>query len=333
VVGLPGYATAQNLRLGVLHSALSRDGPGLLLRDIRRGADDARAAAALIAAVQPDILLLLRFDHDHELRALSAFAALLAEAGHSFADRFSALPNSGLQSGIDLDGDGRIGTPDDAQGFGGFSGARGMALLSRYPIDRDGVRDFSTFAWRDLPDARVPEADGAPIPAPEVFALQRLASTGYWQVPILLPEGQRLVLLAWHAGTPAFGRIPGRNARRNHDENLFWVHFLDGNLPFAPPDAPFVLIGNSNLDPDAGGGDRGAIQRLLAHPAVQDPRPTGRRGTGPEGSATSNWDGGVGALRTSYILPAHGITVTGSGVEWPAEGGRHGLVWMDIALP
>lgn len=323
--------TAQTLRLGVVHSGLSRDGPGLLLRDIRRGAPDARAVAALIAETRPDILLLLRFDHDLELRALGAFADLVAQNGHGFGHLFSALPNAGMPTGIDLDGDGRVGTPDDAQGFGGFSGARGMALLSRFAIDHDGIRDHSAFLWRDLPDAGAHAAAFAP--RPEVGAIQRLASTGYWQVPVDFPGGGRLVLLTWHAGTPAFGRVPGRNMARNRDENLFWVHFLDGALPFAPPDAPFVLIGNANLDPDDGGGDRAAMQRLLAHPSLQDPRPTGLRAMGEDSSATSNWEGGIGALRTSYILPAQGIDVIASGVAWPADGGRHGLVWMDITLP
>ena len=314
MLALPAWA--DSLRLAVVHSDLSRDGPGLLLRDLDRGAEDARILAALIAEARPDVLLLLRFDHDLERRALSAFADLLAGAGLALPHRFSALPNSGLPSGFDLDGDGRF-TLDDAQGYGGFSGARGMAILSRHPLDLARVRDHSGYLWADLPGASFD------LP-PAARAHQRLASTAYWEVPVILPSGARLTLLAWHAGTPAFGRVPGRNLQRNQDENLFWVHYLNGALPFGPAPEPFVLIGNSNLDPDAGGGLRAAMRALLDHPALSDPG-------GAAALPTSRWEG-LGALRTSYILPARSLSVQGHGTLWPPSG-RHALVWMDLAPP
>lgn len=46
---------------------LDRDGPGILLRDIRRGKDKQIAAIlAVIGDVDPDILVLKRFDWDYE---------------------------------------------------------------------------------------------------------------------------------------------------------------------------------------------------------------------------------------------------------------------------
>ncbi|MCC5986120.1 MAG: endonuclease/exonuclease/phosphatase family protein [Pararhodobacter sp.] len=326
---------AQSLRLAVHHTELRRDGPGLLLRDIRRQAPDVLAVRDTLAAARPDVVLLLGFDYDLDGLALAAFAALLAEAGHLMPHRFALRPNRGMATGIDLDGDGRTGTPDDAQGWGRFTGAGGMAILSQLPIRHGGVRDHSDFLWRDLPGAMLPSHDGRPFPSAEVFDIQRLASTGYWLVPVALPGGGEITLMSWHAGPPAFGGPHGRNRLRNHDENTFWVHLLDDRLPMAPPAPPFVLMGNANLGPERGEGMHRAMRRLLAHPALQDPSPTGRRPGGPAepDTATAHFPRGPGVLRGSYILPDAGLHVLDSGLIWPPEPARHALVWADIALP
>ena len=234
----PRPALASPLRLAVLQSGLGREGPGLLLRDIRRQEADVLAARDVILAARPDILLLLRLDYDLNNSALNAFADLLAEAGHPMPHRFALRPNTGIATGLDMDGDGRTGTPDDAQGFGRFAGAGGMAILSRHPVDTSAVVDHSGFLWRDLPEAMIPRRDGSAFPSDAVFAIQRLSSTGHWQVPVVLPDGRRLTLLAWHAGPPVFGGRLDRNRRRNHDENAFWQHLLNGALPVTPPGAP-----------------------------------------------------------------------------------------------
>ncbi|MFV2038080.1 MAG: endonuclease/exonuclease/phosphatase family protein, partial [Paracoccaceae bacterium] len=59
-------ANAQDsIRIATLNSGLSRDGPGLLLRDIVRGEDpQILASVGMIAASRPDVLLLTRFDYD-----------------------------------------------------------------------------------------------------------------------------------------------------------------------------------------------------------------------------------------------------------------------------
>ncbi len=328
-------ASADTLRLAVLQSGLSRDGPGLLLRDIRASAADVLAVRDLVATAQPDVLLLLRFDYDLDGLTLEAFASLLEVGGHAMSHRFALRPNSGQATGLDMDGDGRLGTSDDAQGYGRFAGQGGMAILSRLPFDHSGVQDHSQFLWQDLPGALIPEVDDAPFPSAEVFAIQRLSSTGHWQVPVITPSGTTLTLLTWHAGPPAFGGPHERNRRRNHDETAFWLHLLDGRLPSPPPGQPLVLMGNANLDPAAGDGMQAAIRSLLAHPALQDPEPLGQRPVADQpGPETAYWPRGPGALRVSYILPSVGLDIRDSGVIWPAEGaGNHALVWVDIALP
>jgi hypothetical protein len=354
---IPGPPDEGTLRLAVWNAGLTRRGPGLLLRDLLSGADPQIAATVeVIAAAQADVLLLLAVDWDHDHVALDALSALLASAGAAYPHRFAAAPNRGMQTGLDLDGDGRFGTPDDAQGWGAFAGAEGMALLSRLPLDGAAARDFSAFLWPDLPGARLPEAGGVPFPSPEALSAQRLSTTGHWDVPVVLPGGGRLHVLAWHASPPVFGGPHDRNLRRNHDETRFWTLFLDGALPFAPPSGPVVLMGDANLDPVDGDGMGEAIRALLSHPALQDPAPRSAGGVAAQGPRDADhrgdpaldtvlWDGPrqPGNLRVAYVLPSAGLEVTAAGVLWPPPGAplaetaagasSHRLVWVDIRMP
>lgn len=337
-------AQAETLRVAAFHTDLSRKGPGLLLRDILRGEDPQIAAVMqVIGQVRPDILLLLDFDYDLDGHALMAFRnRLLQQGGPHYPYVFAPRPNAGMATGLDMDGNGRLGEARDAQGYGRFNGQGGMALLSRLPIRADAARDFSAFLWRDLPGAILPEVDGAPFPSPEAQAAQRLSSVGHWDVPVRLPDGSDLHLLAFHATTPVFDGDEDRNGRRNHDEVIFWPLLLDNALPFAPPAGPVVVLGNANLDPAAGEGRKRAIHTLLAHPALQDPMPTST-GAAALGDATDSVDWpepSPGNLRVDYVLPSASLTVTGTGIYWPAEGdqgaaeavaaSRHRLVWVDL---
>jgi len=195
---LANTAAAESLRIATYNLEVNRAGPGLLLRDIQKGQDPQIAALKdVIVALNADVVLLTGFDYDLDLVALTAFAHLLSAAGAPYPFRFSARPNTGLATGIDLDADGYLGGPGDAQGYGRFSGEGGMAVLSRLPIRTAEVRDFSDFLWRDLPGALL--FDGM---MPDVLARQRLSTTGHWEVPIDLPGGGSLRLLAWHATPP-----------------------------------------------------------------------------------------------------------------------------------
>ncbi|MGJ8582659.1 MAG: endonuclease/exonuclease/phosphatase family protein [Marinosulfonomonas sp.] len=346
-------ASADTYRIATLNTGLSRKGPGLLLRDILRG-EDAQILMVrdMIAAVRPDILVLTGFDYDYDLQALARFQALLAEAGHGMPHRFAFAPNSGMYTGVDMDGDGRLGTARDAQGFGEFAGQGGMAILSVLPIDAKASRDFSTVLWAELPGASYGD-----LP---VHPAQRLSSVGHWDVPIDLGAGERLHLLAFHATTPAFDGPEDRNGFRNRDEIGFWSTYLDGGLGVKPPDQRFVIVGDANLDPVDGDGQRPAIADLLARPDLQDPRPSSRGGAeasqvqggvnarqgGDPALDTADWRDvdGPGNLRVDYVLPSRDLTVTDAGVFWPASGqpgfdilaGRdlkrswHGLVWVDV---
>ncbi len=183
---------------------------------------------------------------------------------------------------------------------------------------------------------------------PEIAALQRLSTTGHWDVPLILPSGGRLHLLAFHATPPVFDGTEDRNGRRNHDEAAFWLRLLDGQLDAAPPDAPFVLLGDANLDPADGDGRREAMARLLSHPALQDPAPRGTHGRvepahGGDPALDTALYADIGGLRVDILLPSADLSVTGAGVLWPppddplfpdlAAASRHFPVWVDITLP
>ncbi|PTW44491.1 endonuclease/exonuclease/phosphatase family protein [Rhodovulum kholense] len=346
---------AADLRVASYNAELSRKGPGLLLRDILSRKDDQVAAVVeVIAAARPDILALQGIDYDLDGLALTALADLLRARDLDYPHRFALSPNTGLRSGLDLDGDGRTGGPGDAQGFGYFAGQDGMAILSRFPILTEEVRDFSALLWRDLPGATLPETDGAPFPSPEAQAVQRLSTTGHWDVPVDL-GGTVLHLLTFHATPPVFDGPEDRNGLRNRDELRLWTLYLDGALDLPPPDGPFVVLGDANLDPEDGHGRSAAMRAFLADPRLTDPLPesagaaaapqTGANAAqrGVPARDTAEWDdNSPGNLRVDYVLPSAAIPVTGAGVFWPAAGplaetvrtaSRHRLVWADLALP
>ena len=304
----------------------------------------------VLVAAQPDVILLTGFDYDLGGAALTAFAALAGEAGAAYPHRLAFLPNTGMATGRDLDGDGRAGGPRDAQGFGEFAGQGGMALLSRLPLDGSAHRDFSAFLWRDLPGA-IPPDDMAPD--------QRLSSVAHWDLALALPDGRPVRLWAWHATPPVFDGPEDRNGRRNHDEAAFWLRYLEGALPWRPEEAPFLLMGDANLDPVDGDGRPEALLGLLGHPRIIDaaPRSTGgAAASARDGGAnaahrgdpardTADWQDGPGQpgnLRVDYVLPSREWRVRDSGVWWPetepaagiaAAASRHRLVWVDVELP
>lgn len=354
-LAVPGFLGAESLRIATYAAPLSRDGPGLLLRDILGGADPQIEAVALVlAGMAADIVVLTDFDWDQDLVALRSFADLLRERSVNYTHIFSLPPNSVLSTGLDMDGNGWLGEARDRQGYGRFAGDNGMAILSRWPIAAAGVRDFSDILWQDLPGATLPIwPDGTAFPSEAAASVQRLSSSGHWVVPIQLPDGAELSLLVWAATPPVFDGSEDRNGLRNRDELLVWQHLLDGGM--GPVPDPFILIGNANLDPADGDGLRPAMMNLLADARLVDPLPQSEGAIiaadanhlGDPGLDTADWTGdgaGPGNLRVSYILPDAALDVVGAGVFWPASddpladllapnglaAGPHHLVWVDI---
>ena len=347
---LTGAGAAETLRIATYNADLGRKGPGLLLRDILKG-EDAQIAAVqqVISAAAPDILVLQGVDYDLGLEALTALRDAISKDGPDYPYIFALRPNSGMATGLDMDGDGHKGGARDKQGYGQFAGEGGMAILSRFAIDETGVRDFSGLLWKEAPGALLPEQDGKPFPTPEVQAVQRLSSVAHWVVPVKIAKDRRLDLLTFHATPPVFDGPEDRNGRRNHDEIAFWGHYLNG--AFGPtPNADFVVIGDANLDPVDGEGRKQAILDLLNDPRLQDPKPKrpGRveNTPGHKGDPlldTVDWPlPDPGPMRVDYILPSAALLVLDSAVYWPenltneaetvATASRHRLVWVDFRL-
>lgn len=233
-----------------------------------------------------------------------------------------------------------------------------MALLSRYPTLNDQIEVFSDFLWSDLPAADLP----FPSDGPEAQVL-RLSASGHWDVPIRLPNGAVLNLLALHATPPVFDGPEDRNGRRNADQIRFWADYLNGWHPskgVSEPPSNAVVLGTLNADPEDGDARREHLHRLLNHPALQDPenaslgaKEASRRQRGvnashdtPAALDTVDWadrgQGAPGNLRVDYVLPTANLSVLNAGVHWPLSGleaaaaqtaSRHRVVWVDLALP
>lgn len=308
------------MRIALFHTELSRKAPGLLFRDILAGAADVAQRAQKIARASPDVLVLLGFDYDLHGVALSAFAnAIRAAGGPDYAHSFANRPNTGWPTGLDLDGNGRLGQPRDAQGYGQFSGEGGMAVLSTLPLGE--AQDFSGLIWADLPWATLPDLDGQPFYDAQTTAALRLSTTGHWVVPVELAPARYVDLLIFHATPPVFDGAEDRNGARNADEIRFWLHYLNQR-----PERSHVIVGDANLDPTRGDGRQEAIRALLALPQLNDPLPD---------IPTVDWsDLELGLRRVDYVLPTADLRLRDAGVMWAeAQDGptsRHGLVWIDI---
>ena len=198
-------ADSTALRVATFNVALGLEAPGELAAALRSGDDERlRRVAEILQRVRPDIVLLNEFDYDPAIDA----AALLQQnylsrpqAGQTpitDAHAFRAAVNTGVDSGLDLDGDGAAGGPGDAWGFGRFPGQYGMLLLSRHPVDRQGARTFREFRWAALPGALRPaHPDGRPFHPDATWEVLRLSSKSHWDV-VLDVAGTELHLLAHH---------------------------------------------------------------------------------------------------------------------------------------
>ena len=330
------------LRLATYHSDAARQGPGLLLHALLQGKDpQLNALAQVIAVLDADILLLHDIDLDAGGATSAALGRFLAQNGAPYPHILAPMPNAGVPSGLDLNGDGRLGRANDALGFGAFRGQGGMVLLSRLPIITEDLIDFTGLLWRDLPGANLPtHSDGTPFPSAAALDVQPLSAVGAWAVPLRLPGGAgRLWVMAFHASPPVFDGREDRNGRRNADELRLWAQVLDGTMTPALPGQYFVLMGVTNIDPVWGEGRRDGLQRLAQHPGLHPDK------TSPhQGLPTVDWSGlGLGLRQASRIFPARSLPLRGGGVLWPtppspeagifAKASRHRPVWLDIAIP
>jgi len=363
---------SRTVRFATFNIAMGLESNGELNERLLSGNDEAlRKVAAIIQQVRPDVLLLNEFDWYELDSALLFITNYLDEPQFgneaiSFSHALNGAVNTGVDSGLDLNGNGVLAEAEDAWGYGKFPGQYGMAVFSRFPL-RLG-RGFRFFKWSDMPDARVPaNPDGSGWYPDDIYKKLRLSSKAHWDVSLDI-EGGTIHFLVSHPTPPVFDGPEDRNGARNHDEIRFWADYVDpqrsayiyddaGIQRGLRADAQFVIAGDLNADPVDGESGDGAINQLLEHPMVNASCvPTSEGGEqaslvqggknlehrGDPASDTGDFnDNHAGNLRIDYVLPSANLKVVGCGVFWPTEGqpghefldvSDHRLVWVDVEI-
>lgn len=379
VTALPVAADPGSIRLRVatFNASLFGNEPGELAERLRGRRDEQiQRVAAVIQTVRPDVLLINEFDYDTSDRSREDFLFNYlmrrqdGRQGIRYRFHYTAMVNTGVPSGFDLNRDGRVEGPGDAWGFGRFPGQYGMLVLSRYPISQRQLRTFRLFRWKDMPGALLPiHESGQAWYSDTMLRNFPLSSKSHWDVPIWTPAGI-VHLIAAHPTPPVFDGPERRNARRNHDEIRLIADYVSGDSERSaylyddaggrgglPADALFVIAGDLNADPNDGDSHPGAIQQLLEHPRIQSsPVPASEGGVesahrlggsnlghrGNPAHDTAVFSDPPGNLRVDYVLPSTGLRVVDAGVFWPLstepgadllDASDHRLVWVDLEIP
>lgn len=285
------------VRIATYNVSLNRSEAGQLRKDLERGDAQIAAVAAVIRAVQPDVLLLNEVDYSAEISNTAFLNKAFSNAelfeelylDQEQPDRlgnpawpmpgvYSAAVNTGVSSGLDLNANGQLNDPEDAWGFGRFPGQYGMAVLTRFEIDHAQVHSLQTLPWSALPGAMIPRLpdSGREYYAVDTWKQLRLASKSFWDVPVKTPLGT-LHVLASHPTPPAFDGPEDRNGCRNHDEIKLIEHYINradfliddtGARAGLQPADLFVVLGDLNSDPQDGDSRSAAIIDLLNHPRM-----------------------------------------------------------------
>lgn len=364
-----------NLRFAAFNASLNRTRLGELQENLSSPDNSqAKAVAETIQRLNADVILINEFDFtDSELDAGSIFEASqaptrgllnnylgLSQGGANatlYPYVYIAPSNTGIASGFDLNNNGvtvnTIGAPgygDDAFGFGNFPGQFGMVLLSKYPIDRQNVRTFQDFLWKDMPGGLLtndPTAGANNLRSfysPQEIEVLRLSSKSHWDIPIQTPDGI-IHVLASHPTPPVFDGPEDRNGKRNFDEIRFWSDYItpgrgnyiyddNGGTGGIVANGRFVIMGDQNADPLDGDSFNFAINQLLNNPRINNEvTPSSPGGVqqkddgginnshrGNSAFDTADFGDGLtaaGNLRADYVLPSRDLRITNAGVFWP----------------
>jgi len=361
--------TAPAFTVAAYNASLYSDEALGVLQRLQGGSDaQAKKIAAVIQRVRPDLLLINEFDYDDAGALRDVFmrdylgVGQHGEAAIDYPYSFIAPVNTGVPSGMDLNGDGEVGGEgrkrgEDSFGFGLHPGQYGMLVLSRFPIDQAGIRTFQNLRWAAMPGARRPRnpATGGWWYDDSVWPKLRLSSKSHWDVPVETPAGTVHFLVS-HPTPPVFDGPEDRNGLRNADEITLWRHYLDGgSAPWLCDDqgrcgglaagARFVIAGDLNNDPVDGDGHHEAIVELLEHPrtlrhafptsegavasSAANPQPNAAHRGNPA-QDTGEFGGRAGNLHLDYVLPSVGLPVLDSGVFWPLPG-QPGADWVEAS--
>ncbi len=237
-----------------------------------------------------------------------------------------------------------------------------MAIFSRYRIMEDEVRTFQKFLWKDMPAAQRPidPETGESYYDDDTWNVLRLSSKNHVDVPILV-IGRRIHILASHPTPPVFDGKENRNGCRNHDEVKFWIDYLAGEDGEAvehivddsgqrggvDTEDLVVVMGDLNVDPADGEGDKQVIAALLSQPRLQDPIPTSAGAVESKADDAGNPERDTASfrhanMRVDYVLPDHRMHLRQSHVFWPQRdsddyhlirASDHRMVWVRVEIP
>lgn len=371
---LPAVTHAQ-IRFATFNVSLNRSAAGELLDQLMAGNhEQISSIAAIIQHVRPDVILLNEFDFagENAIAAIEHFqtnylskpADGLKPIEYKYA--YTGPVNTGIPSGLDLDGNGKATDPTDCFGFGRYPGQYGMVVLSRFPLGQ--IRTFQNFLWKDMPQALLPinPDNQHPYYSEDILRVFRLSSKSHWDIPVKTPQGE-IHFLVCHPTPPVFDGPEDKNGTRNHDEIRFWADYISpgknkyivddlqqrGGLPDR---ASFVIAGDLNADPVDGDSTNQAINQLLSHPLLRDPKPQSKgaiEATQLQGKVNNTHlgkpaldtgdfsDRSPGNLRIDYVLPSRKLKIINTGVFWPEakteyakwlSASDHRLVWLDIKV-
>ena len=359
------------IRIATYNASLYGKKSGQILNRLRDGKDQqAEKVASVVQTIRPDVLLINEIDHDTGGATASALNDLyfakpqrtLSSIDYPFV--YSVASNTGVDSQLDLDQNGKIREPIDAWGFGVYPGQYSMAIYSRFPINESSIRTFQTFLWKDLPGAKRPvdPKTKQTYHTDDLWNQLRLSSKNHVDVPIQIGETV-IHVLACHPTPPVFDGPEDRNGCRNHDEIKFWQHYLDkpsanwivddeGTAGGLAAGQSFVIMGDLNSDSVDGDGKRQAIVELLANERLYDPQPKSKGAVadsvGKKSAAKQKANPALdtakfgGNLRVDYVLPSRTLAKKDAGVVWPEKSdpsyemitaSDHRMVWVEVEVP
>lgn len=262
-----GNTASNKLRIATFNIAMGLQEEGQLGQNLATGQEPRlQQVAEILQRVRPDIVVLNEFDYGQGYNAADLFNEhYLAKSWNGqqsiqYPYSYSGPVNTGVESGLDLDGNGKTGEPQDAWGYGSFPGQYGMFVLSRFPIRQEAARTFRYFPWSALPAAQRPlNPDGSSYYPDDIWKQLRLSSKSHWDLLIDV-NGLDLHFLVHHPTPPVFDGPEDRNGKRNYDENRFWIEYLgNGDRDYIVDDrggtggldqgALFVIAGDLNADP------------------------------------------------------------------------------------
>ena len=369
---VPTHDSTDTVRFASFNVAMNRRNEGDLKKELISGeSPKTQKIAEIIQRVRPDVLLINEFDYDEAGEGLKAFQEKFLGVSQNdqkpieYPHAYWGPVNTGEDSGIDLNLDGKHRMPRDGFGFGYFPGQYALVVLSKHPIDREKVRTFQRFLWKDMPDAKLPidAASEQPYYPDQVMDIFRLSSKSHWDVPITVGD-QTIHFLVSHPTPPVFDGTEDSNGCRNHDEIRMFADYIAnkadymyddaGNKGGLPEGSHFVIAGDLNADPLDGASRDHAARLVTDHPLINDTKPSSEGGSyyakeqgqantdqkGDPANDTGDFgDAQTGNMRIDYALPSKTLTVSDSGVFWPkpdqpggdlVEASDHRMVWVDL---